>query len=910
MEEAMVAQARARIAPRMTRAAAAAALGADLARLERALGAGPDADSGAGEARTGSGLREDQAAAALSALSDGRRVSVINAPAGAGKTRVMAEIAKAWREAGLGPVIGITASQSARNTLAAGGIESYNSARFLGHLPGRRGARGPMPVSSGTLFAVDEASMLGTPDLADLIDLAGQHGGKVIVAGDTEQLQAVNNGGGMSLLADRLGYARLAEPVRFHAAWERAASLRLRDGDATVLREYDQHGRISGGKPELVTETAAADYTALAAGDGDALLIAADHALRRELSRRVRENLIRLGLIDDTRPAAIAGGAAGRGDLIMCTANDHRVEAGEPGRTLANGDLLRIDAVTPDGLLVRRAVGADRETGRRRWTDRQFLYADFKDAELGYAVTAHVAQGRTVRTGLAVFTGSEDRQHAYVALTRGTHQNTAYVFTTPTKLADPAPGARPAPELARYDRLISQNADPAPDPDDPGTTSPVSVLAEMIGSRDGAAQSASQAWSQALADADHLAVLHAIWDAETTPARQRRYRALLESALSPGAGQHDSHKEQWLHRTLRAAELAGLDPGEVLTRAVAERDLTGARDIPAVIDARIRRRHGDLVPRPAPSWSAQVPQTDDPGRRRFLIQLAAAMDDRRRRIGEHAAASTLPWAIAALGASPDDPAARLDWQRKAAAIGAYRELSGHDHPDDPIGPEPATGSPDLRAAWHEARAALTLDEAGDIRHLTDGQLLNLRAARSGDARSTLPAVDQLRQARAAARDANLAALRAHAEASAALRRGDHDTAARQDTLAASYQAMRDAYRARETELDTATADRQATERKKHDHDSQPAVPATVLAETSRQVEEAAKRHRDLAARLTDCHRLTIQAEGPAHDISPAFPLASAQRRTAILQPPKPEIPPSSWTLERVADRDLDREAAD
>ena len=87
MEEAMVAQAQARAAPRMTRAAAAAALGADLARLERALAAGPDAESDA-DAGTGSGLREDQAAAALSVLADGRRVSVINAPAGAGKTRV------------------------------------------------------------------------------------------------------------------------------------------------------------------------------------------------------------------------------------------------------------------------------------------------------------------------------------------------------------------------------------------------------------------------------------------------------------------------------------------------------------------------------------------------------------------------------------------------------------------------------------------------------------------------------------------------------------------------------------------------------------------------------------------------------------------------------------------------------
>jgi conjugative relaxase-like TrwC/TraI family protein len=967
MEETMTAQAQAVTAPRLTRAAAAAALGADLAQLERALAAtADDAQSDADAAVTGSGLRADQAAAALAVLAGGRRVSVINAPAGAGKTRVLAAIGEAWRQAGLGPVIGITASQSARNTLAAGGIESYNSARFLGHLPGRRGANGHLPVAEGTLFEVDEASMLSTPDLADVIDLAERHGGKVIVAGDTEQLQAVSSGGGMSLLADRLGYVRLREPVRFRAGWERDASLRLRDGDAAALGDYDRHGRINGGDPELMTEAAAADYTTLAAGGTDALLIAADHALRRELSRRVRENLIRLGLVDDARTVAIAdGAAAGRGDLIMCTRNQHQVEAGEPGRALANGDLLRIEAITSEGLLVRRALGADPQTGLRRWTDRQFLYADFSDAELGYAVTAHVAQGRTVRAGLAVFTGSEDRQHVYVALTRGTEQNTAYVFTTPTKLADPVPGSRPAPELARYDRLSAQADHPGPgDRDVPGTTRAVEVLAQIITVRDGAERSAAQVWRQALADADHLAVLHAVWADQTIPAREQRYRALLAAALPAGHGQQDSHQAKWLHRTLRAAELAGLDPAQVLARAVAERDLTGARDIPAVIDARIRRRHGHLDPLPAPAWSAQVPETGDPERRRFLTRLAAAMDDRRRRIGEHAAVSSLPWAVAALGAVPDDPAARHAWQSKAAAIGAYRELSGHDHPDDPIGPEPAAGSPDLLAAWHEARAALIPGDAPDARHLTDGQLLNLRAAcPAEDTRAPLSDRDQLRRASAAARDADAAALRIRAEAVAARRRGEHDRAAQRETLAASYQAMGDVYRAREADLDTLMRDQQPKEREKHRrlrlaeaadaelrrrHPDQPwpLLPATgpqpepgphhdrevtlgpvqargllpesrrsrsaaSLAEASRQVQETARRQRELTAGLAARRTPTVPPEAPSLDeASPAFPLTSARRRTRILQPPKPEIPPSSWVLERVARRELDREAAD
>jgi ATP-dependent exoDNAse (exonuclease V) alpha subunit len=413
MEDRMVARAAAQDAPRLTRAAAARALGEEPAQLERALaGAAGGAD---GAQRTGAGLREDQAAAALSVLTDGRRVSVINAPAGSGKTRVLAEAARAWAAAGLGPVIGITASQSARNTLAAGVAESYNSAQFLGHLPGRRGARGPVSLQPGTLLVIDEASMMTGPDLSDLITLAETRGAKLIVAGDTSQLQAVRNGGGMSLLADRLGYARLAEPVRFHAPWEQAASLRLRDGDTTVLADYDQHARITGGDPEQMMDAAAAAYVALTIEGTDTLLMAADHSLRRELSRRIRDELIRLGHVQVAPTVPIADGAtAGCGDLIAVTRNDHSVEAGEPGRTLANGDLLRIEAITPDGLLVRRALDADPRTGRRRWTDRQFLYADYGEAELGYAVTDHTAQGRTVHTGLAVISGTEDRQHAHM----------------------------------------------------------------------------------------------------------------------------------------------------------------------------------------------------------------------------------------------------------------------------------------------------------------------------------------------------------------------------------------------------------------------------------------------------------------------------------------------------------------
>jgi hypothetical protein len=255
------------------------------------------------------------------------------------------------------------------------------------------------------------------------------------------------------------------------------------------------------------------------------------------------------------------------------------------------------------------------------------------------------------------------------------------------------------------------------------------VLAEILG-RDGQDLSASHTWLQSLADADHLAVLHAIWITEITTAREQRYQGMLTDVLPPGYQQAPSHRAKWLWRTLRTAELAGLDARQVLAVAVGERDLTGARDVHAVIDARIRRRAGTLAPLPVGPWSAQLPDIADGERHEYAKQIAALMDARKKRIGEHAATDTLSWAVSALGTAPEDPVTRLAWQRRAASIGAYRELSGYNHPVDPIGLEPATGSPDLRAAWHEALAALGPADGPDVRGMSDGTLLHLRSTYS------------------------------------------------------------------------------------------------------------------------------------------------------------------------------------
>ena len=122
--------------------------------------------------------------------------------------------------------------------------------------------------------------------------------------------------------------------------------------------------------------------------------------------------------------------------------------------------------------MVRRLLDPDRATGQRRFTDRAFRYDDYGSSDLAYAITGHSAQGATVHTGIALVTGTEDRQWLYPAMTRGTDANLAYVFTTPSRPADPQPGTRPAPELGRYDRTRRERGGYPADPASRAQTSP------------------------------------------------------------------------------------------------------------------------------------------------------------------------------------------------------------------------------------------------------------------------------------------------------------------------------------------------------------------------------------------------------------------------------------------------------
>ena len=792
LEEQLLNDARAEAAPHLPRDLAARLLGADLAQLDAQIRARIPVH----EHRRGSapprGLRLDQATAAFLALTSPRRAELIVGPAGTGKTYTAVRIGQAWRDAGMGQVIGIATTSAARNVLREAGIPvAENIAQFLGHLPGEREARGAAALGPRSLIILDEASTASMPDLAAVLRHAVRCGAKVVITGDHAQLAAVEAGGGMALLARKLGHAQLTEAVRFRSEWEGTASLAIRAGEVSALATYDLHGGLHAGSYEEMAEQAARAYLAEYLAGADVILTAFEHRECFDLSRRVQGYLLDWGQIEAGASAALREGAQAHvGDLILARQNDNHLNAGQPGRTLANGDRLQIRGIGDTGLTVSRLIRPTRAEGQPAWSAPFMITRSYArtHCDLGYAQTWHTVEGQTVSVGITLANDQRTRQGLYVGLSRGAGRNEVYAYPSAEEPGDSIQGTAPDPEVARQ-RKIAAERETAGRATAMDNKDPIAILAPVI-KRDDAQLSATETREQALSDADHLGALHAIWMDQCRAEAHARYARAVREHADPADAKQILKDTDRLWRTVRSAEYAGLDGAQIIRAAIAGRPFTGARSHSAVLDARIRESTGHLPPRIRESWSASMPRFADPEMARYMTDIAAAMDDRQRRIGEHAAGEAPLWASQALGPVPDDPAARADWQARAGLLGGYREMFGWDHPGEALGPEPAAAFPEARAEWHAAFAVMARVEGIDVRHLTDGQLLARRRAYEAET-SWAPkhVAEELRAARRQEQLSRVETARHGHEAAAEIRHGRHGHAELHQHAAGSWTAL-------------------------------------------------------------------------------------------------------------------------
>ena len=308
---------------------------------------------------------------------------------------------------------------------------------------------------------------------------------------------------------------------------------------------------------------------------------------------------------------------------------------------------------------------------------------------LGYAVTAHRAQGITTDTAHVLAVASTTRENLYVAMTRGRQANLVYVAT------DLPDGSHDGPH-------------PADNPDATARSVLYGVLQHV-----GAELSAHETITAEQETWGSVAQLAAEYETIAQAAQHDRWATLIRSSgLTPDQAEDTIRSDTFgaLTAELRRAQANHHDVDVLLPRLAKARGFGDADDIAAVLHHRLAR----ATDRPAGSGRGRraprliaglIPEAVGPmtaemqkaltERRELIRQRADAVLEQALREGEE-------WVVA-IGEEPGVAEAAVSWRQQARTIAAYRDRYGITG-NEPLGAAPDSDAQKIDAA--RANAAL------------------------------------------------------------------------------------------------------------------------------------------------------------------------------------------------------------
>ncbi len=366
----------------------------------------------------------DEQQAALRHVCQSNRIACIEGAAGVGKSYSMSAARQAWEASGLKVHGCALAGKAAAELQAGSGIQSQTIHSLLNDIDKER-----FRLDSRTVLVVDEAGMVDSKLMARLVEQVEASGAKLVLVGDTQQLQSVSAGGLFGAIKSKIGSAEILEVRRQKVDWQREVANDLRAGHAgAALASLHDHGAL-----HIVDRTQDAHQRMVRAWlDCDSpaaekLMIAGRRADVRSLNMLAREALIEQGAIRNSRRMEFCNeeGAErsielGDGERVRFTRNDRLlgVKNGELASVTHISDSGKITCVTDSGRVV------------------QFRLDQYHHVTHGYAVTAHASQGVTVDHAFYYSSGFSSKEMAYVAASRQRHG--LHVYASREEIGDAA----------------------------------------------------------------------------------------------------------------------------------------------------------------------------------------------------------------------------------------------------------------------------------------------------------------------------------------------------------------------------------------------------------------------------------------------------------------------------------------
>jgi len=381
-------------------------------------------------------LSDEQQAFVERLCTSGMAVQCAIGRPGSGKTHSLGIAARAWETAGYRVVGAAVKGEATRLLGEATGVQAETVAWWLTAL-----AAGHEHLDERTVVLVDEASTLGTADLAHLLRVAERAGSAVRLVGDPAQHGAVAAGGMFAALCRRQPSAvpmltenrrqtsdvdrYVVDAVRAGHVAEAVAALR-QAGQLTEVRDAD------GLYAAMVTRW----LTSRRAGEAHPMID------RRNRTRRILNAVAHRVLQAEGQVAPV--GLRTADDREFCVGDEVVARRpardlhpdGEPRNYVRNGSRGRVVAVDDHAMTVEfDALGRVQVPASfvEAHADRRGRVAPGLD--YGYALTSYAVQGATLPASSSAVTAGARRRELYVNLTRGRHDNHLFIAAPSDTLA-------------------------------------------------------------------------------------------------------------------------------------------------------------------------------------------------------------------------------------------------------------------------------------------------------------------------------------------------------------------------------------------------------------------------------------------------------------------------------------------